>query len=151
MIGQMLSINAGQHPQKTAVVFGPNRCSYQNLNARACRLASALTAHDVCAGDRVGLLVNNCNHFIDLFFATAKIGAVLVPLNFRLAAPEIEFALRNTRPKVLFIGESKLPVLEALACTGALPESIKVVPDRTASAPSVHDEYETWLAHHSAS
>ncbi len=151
MIGQMLSINAEQHPQKTAVVFGPNRCSYQSLNARACRLASALTAHDVCAGDRVGLLVNNCNHFIDLFFATAKIGAVLVPLNFRLAAPEIEFALRNTRPKFLFIGESKLSVLEALACTGALPESIKVVPDRIVSAPSVHDEYESWLAHHSAS
>src|SRR4051794_39226707 len=102
MIGQMLSINAGQYPQQTALVFGPKRFSYQSLNERACRLANALTALDVRAGDRVGSLVNNCNHFIDLFFATAKIGAVLVPLNFRLAAPEIEFALRNTRPKILF-------------------------------------------------
>ena len=148
MIGQMLSINAQRHAGQTAVVFGSRRYSYADLNERACRLANALLDMKVEPGDRVATLANNCNHVIDLFFATAKLGAILVPVNFRLAAPEVEVILRNCAPKVLFCGQSLDATVAELADSDALPAMIKTVPDRVALSDVPDNDFELWLAEH---
>src|ERR1044072_6180198 len=120
MIGRLLSINAERHARQIAVVFGSRRYTYAELNDRACRLANALSHMGIGCGDPVATLQNNCNHFVDLFFATAKLGSILVPVNFRLAAKEVEFALNNCTPKALFAGYSMRATLTRLAGSNAL-------------------------------
>src|SRR6185436_9500219 len=89
MIGHQLSKNAARYPDVVALRFGSRRYSYARLNERACRAAAGLAALGVGRGDRVATLVHNCNQFFDLFFGAAKLGAVFVPINFRLAAREV--------------------------------------------------------------
>ena len=150
MIGQLLSINAERHARQIAVVFGSRRYTYAELNDRACRLANALSQMGIGRGDRVATLQNNCNHFVDLFFATAKLGSILVPVNFRLAAKEVEFALNNCTPKVLFAGYSMRATLAQLAGSSAVPAIVRSVPDTAAFAAAPDDEYERWLAQQDA-
>ena len=133
MIANQLTINASRRPDATAVVFGGRRRSYAALNERACRAANALVGEGVGRGDRVALLTRNCDTFIELFFAAAKIGAVLVPINFRLAAPEIARIFADCQPKLLFCGISLAPVAAQLGDSGLSPRII-VVEDK----PAVH-------------
>lgn len=150
MIGQILSINAEKYAQQIGVVFGSRGYSYADLNGRACRLANALVNMGVAPGDRVAALMNNCNHFVDLFFATAKLGAILVPVNFRLSGGEVERALDNTQPKILFAGHSMKATITQLAGSHAIPSLVRWVPDRVALADLPDNEHEQWLAQQSA-
>ena len=93
---------ARHQPRKTAVHFEGRDLSYAEMAARAARLAGAL--HDrlgVMPGDRVAHLGTNSPEFIDLVFACARLGAILVPLNWRLAPPEHDYILDHCRPRVL--------------------------------------------------
>jgi acyl-CoA synthetase (AMP-forming)/AMP-acid ligase II len=72
------------------------RLTFGELNERANRIASALLADGIEKGERVGLLLMNGAEFMEAFFALAKIGAVVVPLNWRLVADELEFILKDS-------------------------------------------------------
>ena len=150
MIGQILNINSERYPRQVGVVFGSRGYTYAELNGRACRLANALLRMGVGPGDRVATLMNNCNHFIDLFFATAKLGAILVPVNFRLSAREVERAFDNTGPKTLFVGHSMQATLAQLADSRAVPGLVRWVPDRAVLADVPDNDYEQWLAEQEA-
>jgi fatty-acyl-CoA synthase len=144
MLGSLLTINAQQRGQAIGLVYGAKRFSYAALNERACRLANALTAQGIGYGDRVACLLNNCNQFFDIFFGTAKIGAVFVPINFRLAAREVSYLLNDCKPKLLFVGESVQQTVDELD-PAALPPRI-VVKDRDMDpGPSPDDAYEAFL------
>jgi fatty-acyl-CoA synthase len=94
--------------QKTALLdLGNDRhISYAEL-ARQSRRAAALLRRDfgVRPGDRVALLGLNRNEHVVLFFAAARLGAVLVPINWRLAADEVSFVLSDCTPTLLCLGE----------------------------------------------
>ncbi len=77
------------------------RYSYAELNARVNRAANALLAMGVGSGDRVALLLMNGVEFVEAYFGGAKIGAVVVPLNWRLVADELEFILNDSTSRVL--------------------------------------------------
>ena len=141
MIGYQLAINATRSPDATALVFGERRYSFAALNLRANRLANALTAHGIARGDRVAALLNNCDHFVALFFAAAKIGAVFVPINFRLAAREVEQILDNCRPQLLFAGRGLAATVAALQASDAAPLNIVEVADQ----PGHADALEAWV------
>jgi len=126
MIGYQLTINASRHPQATAIVFADRRLDYRTLNNRACQAAQALLAEGIKQGDRVATVARNSDAFIVLFFAAAKIGAVFVPINFRLTAPEIGRIIAKSGPKLLFCGNSMLPVTERLRDAGMLPKIVVV-------------------------
>jgi fatty-acyl-CoA synthase len=143
MIGYQLSINAHRRPDATAVVFGERRLDYTTLNERACRAANALLAEGIEQGDRVAILARNCDTFMVLFFAAAKIGAVFVPVNFRLAAPEIGRIIAGCRPKLVFCGTSMARVAAELRAASALPKVISVADEpEFISSPA----FENWLA-----
>ncbi|MCZ6665760.1 MAG: long-chain fatty acid--CoA ligase [Gammaproteobacteria bacterium] len=124
MIGSLLSVNAGRFPDRTALVFDEKRFSYTELNARACRLGNALTALGVGKGERVATLLHNSNQFIEAFFGLAKIGAVFVPINFRLAAGEIQQILESCTPAVLIFGDELGDVLEPIEAAALLPRHL---------------------------
>ena len=80
--------------------------TYKELDDRACLLASWLQEVGVEKGDRVAILSQNCAEFFELEFACAKIGAIELPLNWRLTKPELEYILNDSTPKVLIYDES---------------------------------------------
>jgi len=90
------------------------RMDYRQMNVLANQCASVLTSLGVGKGDRVALLMPNCVEFCCLFYGAAKIGAVAVPLNTRLAAAELEFILSDSGSKVLIYGEAFAGVAEAI-------------------------------------
>ena len=90
-----------RHPQKTAVIDGQYRYSYSELNDQCNRLANGLSERGIKKGDRVALLTKNCKEFVISYFALPKIGVVLVPLNHRCVAKELEFMLSDCDARAL--------------------------------------------------
>ena len=105
-IGETLSRRTKRMPNREALVETDSgrRFTYSELNARTNRLANGLIDMGVSAGDRIGILLMNCTEFIETFYATAKIGATLVPLNWRLTPDELEFILKDSGTTSLVFG-----------------------------------------------
>src|SRR5260370_9247752 len=91
-----------QFPGKTAVVCGDQRITYAQFSDRAARLAGALRAQEIQPGDRVAFLSANCHRLLEAYYGVLQAGAVLLPLNIRLAAHELAYILNDSETKVLF-------------------------------------------------
>ena len=102
--GDFLVSTARKYPEKTAIVFREQRISYRELNLRVNRLAHHLLDMGVRKGDRVGFMLYNSNQFLEIVYACFKIGAVAVPLNFRLHPREVKWCLDNVGCKVFAYG-----------------------------------------------
>src|SRR5258705_11256811 len=126
-IGSMLRQRATVSPRLEAYVEPSTnvRMNYAEMNALANRCANMLTSLGIGNGDRVGLLMPNSIEFCCLFYGAAKIGAVAVPLNTRLAAPEVDFILSASGSTVVIYGEALATVVDAIkadadaSCTGS--------------------------------
>src|SRR5579871_4029171 len=105
-----LSRSALAYPNRVAVVDGDRRFTYGQFAERAHRLASALRFLGVEPGDRVAVLAPNSVLALEAHFGPMLLGAVLVMLNTRLAAPELRSILRHSGAKVLLAD----PALECL-------------------------------------
>ncbi|MDJ0351005.1 long-chain fatty acid--CoA ligase [Cryobacterium sp. PH29-G1] len=87
--------------EQTALISGDDRVSYGEFAERVDRLANALDARGIRSGDRVAYLGENHPAFLETLFACGVLGAIFVPLNTRLAAPEIAFALTDSGSRIL--------------------------------------------------
>lgn len=101
---ELLNIAASICPDRTALVFEDARYTFSQLNERANRIANALLSLGVQNDDRIAVLQVNCHQNVEIYFATAKIGAIYVPLNFRSKQEELVFLLNNSGSKYLFLG-----------------------------------------------
>ncbi|MEM1229626.1 MAG: long-chain-fatty-acid--CoA ligase [Pseudomonadota bacterium] len=90
------------------------RLTFAALNGRSNQLANAFLAAGIEKGERVGLLLMNGVEFIESFFALAKIGAVVVPLNWRLVADELEFILKDSGTRRLIFDDAFADVVSEL-------------------------------------
>ncbi|WP_267616473.1 AMP-binding protein [Gordonia bronchialis] len=99
----------------TAIVFRDQRMSYRELEDRVTRLAHALADLGVHRGDRVALLSANHPVYLEALFAAGLLGAILVPLNARLTAPEVTYALTDSGATVLIHSADLGPVASAAA------------------------------------
>ncbi|MEU4162436.1 long-chain fatty acid--CoA ligase [Actinoplanes sp. NPDC026670] len=95
-LGSWPARRAAMSPGATALIFGERRTTYAELFERISRLAAALRAAGVGPGDRVAYLGPNHPSFVETMFATWMLGAIFVPLNFRLTPPEIDYQLRHS-------------------------------------------------------
>ncbi|UZX05057.1 o-succinylbenzoate--CoA ligase [Arthrobacter sp. CDRTa11] len=100
---------------KTALISGDREVSYDQLADRSIRLANALRDRGVARGDRVAYLGENHPSFLETLFACGLLGAVFVPVNTRLAPPEIQFQLQDCDAACLVHSSS----LDGLAISGA--------------------------------
>ena len=102
-LGLFLTKRAHLSPDVEAYVEsdGSYRLTYTELNDRCSQLANAFVAAGIEKGERVGLLLMNSSEFMESYYALAKIGAVVVPLNWRLVADELEFILKDSGTKRL--------------------------------------------------
>ena len=146
MIGYQLGIQAAHRPDAVAVVYGERQLGYRELHQRACRLAQAMHAAGVKPGDRVAVLLHNCPHFFEALFASALLGAVFVPINFRLVAREIGQILEACSPTLLLAGEGFAPVLETLRAKDVFPAQLQWLDDEPAQSNTKPDTaYERWI------
>ena len=131
---EFLEITSAICPDRAAIIFEGKKYSFAELSERSNRLADALSKLGIKKGDRIGILQVNCNQYVEAYFATAKIGGIFVPLNFRAKADELTHMLSNAEANVLFIGERyidlvnsmrpKLPTVKHYICIGGKAEGI---------------------------
>ena len=110
-IGSWLTRRNVLTPDREAIVDGGRRVSYRQLNGRVNRLAGALQELGMTHGQRIGMLSYNRLEFVEVIMAAAKLGLILVPLNWRLTPEELEFNLTDSDTAVLVFD----PDLEPLA------------------------------------
>ena len=101
---EFLTISAAIVPDRPATIFEGRRQTYAELQSNVNRLANALSDLGVAAGDRIAMLQVNCPEHIEAGFASAKLDAVFVPLNFRTRPEELRYMVNDCAPKVLFVG-----------------------------------------------
>jgi fatty-acyl-CoA synthase len=129
---------AGQAPDKVAVHFEGADVTYAQMAARVRRLAAALKhGLGVGRGDRVAYLGLNRPEMLDLVFACARLGAMLAPLNWRLAAPEHLYILRDCGARALLAEPDFVGQCEALRA--ALPDMKTVAYDSAAAGWLAYD------------
>jgi long-chain acyl-CoA synthetase len=125
-----LARRAAERPAHPAILFEGRRIGYAELDTQASRLAHALVAHGVSAGDRVALFLPNVPEFAIVFFAAQKLGAVTVSINAIFRSAEVEYLLNDSGAKVVFtVGElaqfvprERCPALEQVViCEGDTP------------------------------
>jgi len=102
-----------QFPQRTGIVCGKDRFTYGQFAERVSRLAGGLRAVSVRPGDRVAFLSTNCHRLLEAYYGVLEAGAVLLPLNIRLAAQELAFILNDSGARVLFFQRHFADLVEA--------------------------------------
>jgi len=112
-IGDWISKWSLLQPQKTALISEDRPYTYLEVNQRTNQLCHFLLNMDVLKGDRVAVLLHNCHQYLEIYFALSKIGSILVPLNWRLAGPELEFILKDSGCRMLIFE----PELEEVVAT----------------------------------
>ncbi|MDB5511189.1 MAG: putative ADP-producing CoA ligase, feruloyl-CoA synthetase [Enterovirga sp.] len=130
-LADVIARNAAFDPGKVALRFGGAALSYGAFSDRIARAASGL-AHQlgVRAGDRVAVLAHNHPDTLVLLYACARLGAMLVPLNWRLAEPELAWILDDAAPRVLFADaafEATARSIAAARTEGAASSGLEVL------------------------
>ncbi len=101
----VINRNARLYGSKTAFMFGDQRVTHAQYAERTARLAAGLSAAGVCVGERVAILALNGLEYLDLFGAAARLGAIVVPINWRLSTEEVAYVIQDVAPKVLIVAD----------------------------------------------
>jgi len=102
------------YPGKEAIVDGPDRFTYAEFQGRCNQLAHALTALGVEQGDRVCILSPNSHYFLESFYGVAQIGAILVPLNYRLIGADHEYIINHAGVKAVLVDYEYTGVIDEI-------------------------------------
>ncbi len=135
-------------PNHIAIIDGHTgeRWSYRQLNQRGRCLAGYLQKQGVAKGDRIALLSPNHISYFDMLFACGKLGAIFVPLNWRLSLPELSYMIHDSSPTMLAYHNQMeilingLTVPKKLSVTGSDYDEIMQVNDESLQQPPVHFE-----------
>lgn len=121
-LSDALARHARVRPADVAFVDSQRRCTFAEIDTRVTRLANALSARGVTRGDRVAVLGLNSLEIVESWFATLRLGAIVVPVNFRFVADEIGYVLSDSGAAAMVVDRASAEVAE----------------QARAAAPSVH-------------
>jgi long-chain acyl-CoA synthetase len=113
-IGDLLARSANKFPHKTAVVSETRSFSFRELNDRVNRLANSLLDSGLRKGDRIGVLVHNGYPFLEIYFASAKTGAIFCPYNNHFKPSELKDILDYSTPRYLFVDSDFVEMVGSL-------------------------------------
>jgi acyl-CoA synthetase (AMP-forming)/AMP-acid ligase II len=106
--------NAHLHGGDLHLIFGERRSTFRSFAAASLRLASSLYGLGLRSQDRVAMLAMNCAEYLEVYGACEVAPYIIAPINFRLAAPEVEFILRDSAPRVLIFEQQYAQMVEGL-------------------------------------
>ena len=112
-LGQTLLRRATISPDKPALTFEGKTQSFADLGDRVRRLAAVLRAGGVSTGDRVGYIGLNHPVFLEMLYACGCLGAIFVPLNFRLTGPEVRFIANDAGISVMVADDMLRPLIDS--------------------------------------
>jgi len=146
-IGEWTTRLAFRRPDAPCIKYNDLELNQRQFNHRINRLANAFLDKGLQKGQRVAVLLGNSNVFLEVLFALSKIGGIMVPLNFRLAPPELVYILNDAEPEILIYSPEFITVVEAME--GQLPSVQTLVCEMEGGNP---DDlvYEAWIADYSA-
>lgn len=134
-LADLLRRSAARHPHKLALACGEVRWTYREFDALCDRLAAGLAGVGIARGDRVAILARNSHAFAALRFALARLGAVLVPVNFMLQADEAAYILRHAGVRLLATDTRLAALAQAAAAQAGGVERLLWLPDEDGSPP----------------
>ena len=100
--------------RKTGVICGDHRFSYRAYGERVNRLSNGLLEVGVQRGDRISYLGYNCHRLLEAYYGVPQIGAILLPLNIRLAPHDFKYIINESKPNVLFLNKDFIPQIESI-------------------------------------
>lgn len=112
-VGETLARSARRAPEREALVYGPRRYTYAELDAEVNRAANALASRGLSRGERLALMSPNTEAFVVSFYAALRLGAIVVPVNPRSAPPELAYILADSGAKFLFFDPALTDTVEA--------------------------------------
>lgn len=115
MLSQILSQTVSTYPDKTAVVCGDRRMSYQELHDYVLGFSQGLASVGVESGDCVAILLPNCIEFVVSFYAITRLNAIVLPLNHLFKAEEIGYYLKDSQAKVIITDAKRAEICQAIA------------------------------------
>jgi fatty-acyl-CoA synthase len=145
-----LLMSGSRYEKTREIVYRDSvRYTYLTLNERICRLASALTAAGVKAGDTVAVMDWDSHRYLECMFAIPMIGAVIHTVNVRLSPEQIVYTMNHADDRVVLVNSEFLGLYSAIQ--GHLTTVEKTIlltdlPDKTADLPNFAGEYEELLA-----
>jgi fatty-acyl-CoA synthase len=147
-LGDLLRRTARRLPDKVGLISGDRRWTFRELDETVNRTANALAERGVAQGDRVALLSHNGWQFVVVAYATAKLGAVLVPVNFMLKAHEVAFILRHSGAGAMIAEDALRDVAEAAIAEAQMPPGVRGwVALAGHEPPPGWEDVEAWTEH----
>ncbi|MBI1395676.1 MAG: long-chain-fatty-acid--CoA ligase [Betaproteobacteria bacterium] len=145
-LGELLWRSARRTPHKRALAYRDRRWTYEQLDAAVNRVAQSLLARGVAKGDRVALLSHNNDAFVLVHFAVARLGAILVPINFMLKGPEVAYILEHSGAIGLVVEDALHTVAdEALSLVPPVVRVKVVIPERGLRVPAGWETTDDWV------
>ncbi len=139
-IAAIVRTHGSDRPERTAIVYEDRTITWQQLDERSNAVAAGLAAVGVGSQERVARIDKNDPSYYEMLYGAAKGNAVLVDVNWRLAAPEMLQIVNDAQAKVLFVGPDFIPVIEKIESEFTTVEKIIVLGESAG-----HDSYESWL------
>ena len=128
--------HARERPEALALSFAGRKTTFSRFDQRTNQVANALLREGVRQGDRISYLGKNSDIYFELLFGAAKVGAVMAPISWRLAVPEVSHVLKHAATRVLFL-EGVFSSLAEAAIAASSPRIITLGGERA--------DYEVWL------
>jgi len=134
------------HANREAVVCGPHRFTYRQFGDRVNQWAHTMRSLGVEKGDRVAILSQNCHRMLEAFFGAPLIGAILMPLNFRLLPSDFEYILNHGEAKVVIVEEGLTNLVDEIRPQLPSVKHYLIGADEESNVPSEWQSYEALLA-----
>jgi len=126
-ITQALKRNVQLFPNKTSTAYLDRSFTWKESLERISKIAYSIKKLDVSEGDRVAILAHNSDRYFEFLYSVSWAGAVFVPINTRLAPPEIEFWINDSESKVLFVDKNFAEVVITLKKENKIPSVKNIV------------------------
>lgn len=142
-VAYLLVNSAVNYPNRTAIISEGKRLSYKIFNHRVNRLAQTMRRYGLQKGDRVALMFYNTYQFVEIYFATIKLGALLTPVNFRFVGEEIEYIVNNSGASFFFFAKE---FQEIIANVYQKLQTVKNFIEVDAEKGAFASDYESFLS-----
>jgi len=122
-VGTIMGVQALNIPNKIAVKDKFRQLTFNQWNERANRLSNVLTSLGIGKGEKFSILAYNCIEWMEIYAAASKGGQVAVPINFRLAGPEIEYIINHSESKAFIVAKEFIETIDRIRPTLNIPQT----------------------------
>jgi len=148
-VSDIIRVHGVDRAEHTALIMGERSLTWAELLARSAQAAQALVAEGVGNQDHVAFLDKNGIEHFEVFYGAAMLNAICVDVNWRLAAPEVEYIVNDAEAKVFVVGQDFIPILDAIAPNLTTVKKIVVIADPNQPGHPIDPSYESfedWVA-----